>query len=127
MRPRYADLFQALLDPDDARSDAAFDAILFDRTDALPDIEEAYRTAPEAALRFYAIQLAGFTESEAAIPLVMSALADPDPSVRAEACRALEDLRARDAVDLLKARTTDLDPTVRRAAREALAALGGRS
>ena len=36
MRPRYADLFIRLRDPDPVKSDAAFDAILFDRGEALP-------------------------------------------------------------------------------------------
>ena len=35
MRPRYADLFKALLDEDPRRSDTAYDAVLFDRGDIL--------------------------------------------------------------------------------------------
>jgi HEAT repeat protein len=125
MRPRYADLFNALLDPDPRRADAAFDAVLFDRGEALPDLADLYRDNPrEPLLRFYAIQLMGFSEEPAAIPMVIDALDDHDPAVRAEACRALEDLRAKEAIPLLKARTDDLDPEVRRSAREALEALG---
>ena len=125
MRPRFADLFDALLDPDSSRADAAYDAILFERGEALADLAELYnRSSGEESLRFLAVQLMGFTEDRAAIPLVVAALDDAAPSVRAEACRALEDLRARDAGDELKARVTDLDANVRRAARDALTALG---
>jgi HEAT repeat protein len=125
MRPRYADLFKALVDPDPRRADAAFDAVLFDRGEALPDLAELYQQNPrEPQLRYYAIQLMGFSEDRKAIPLVLPALRDHDPAIRAEACRALEDLRAHDAAAELRERTDDLDPDVRRAAREALEALG---
>lgn len=124
MRPRYADLFRALKDPDLARADAAYDALLFDRGEALPDLHEAYRTfRKDATLRFYAIQLMSFSGDPRAIPLVMEALSDPDPQVRAEACRGLEDLGARSALHALRARTEDLDGNVREAAEEALQAL----
>jgi HEAT repeat protein len=126
VRPRYADLFQALRDPDPARADSAFDAILFDRADAIPDLAEAYGMfKKEPELRFCVVQLLGFTEDPRAIPHVMDALCDPDPGVRAEACRALEDLRARDATQALLERSEDLDPIVREAAREALGAMTG--
>lgn len=125
MRPRYADLFRALKDPDPARADAAYDALLFDRGEAIPDLVEAYRTSKrDAELRFYAVQLLAFSEDPRAVPYVVEALSDPDPSVRAEACRALEDLRAGTAAQALLARTEDLDPSVREAARDTLEALG---
>ena len=38
IRPRYVDLFEALKDPDPIRSDKAFDDILFERGNALPDL-----------------------------------------------------------------------------------------
>ena len=69
----------------------------------------------------------GFSGDDGAVPLVVKALDDADPSVRAEACRSLEDLRAKDALDALSKRTRDLDPHVRRAAREAVAVLTRRS
>ena len=126
MRPRYADLFQALRDPDSTRADAAYDAILFDRAEALPDLASCYADAKhDKLLRFYVIQLMGFSEDPRAIPHVMEALHDPDANVRAEACRALEDLRARDAISALRERTQDLDLGVREAALEALEALSG--
>lgn len=126
IRPRYADLFRALKDPDPARADAAFDAILFDRAEAVPDLISLYASAEDdATLRFFAVQLMGFSESADAVPAVSIALDDPAAGVRAEACRALEDLRARDMISSLKARTQDLDREVRRAAREAVAALTG--
>ena len=124
MRPRYRDLFSAMCDSDPYRADAAYDAVLFDRSEALPDLAELYRNSPrEPKLRFYAIQLMGFTEDSRAIPVVIEALSDHDPTVRAEACRALEDLGAVSALELLKARIDDLDPEVRRAAREATVAI----
>lgn len=127
MRPRYADLFRALKDPDLARADAAYDALLFDRGEALPDLALAYRTfKKDATLRFYAVQLMAFSGDARAIPHVIEALSDPDPQVRAEACRGLEDLGAAEAIAQLRARTEDLDPSVREAAREALDAIGHR-
>ncbi len=125
MRPRYADLFAALKDEDPHRSDAAYDAVLFDRGEALPDLEELYQNSvADEDLRFLAVQLMGFSEDSRAVPLVVAALQDPSPKVRAEACRAIEDLRARDAADDLMARADDMDVSVRRAARETLAAFG---
>ena len=124
MRPRYRDLFEALLDPDPAEADKAYDAVLFDRADALPDLTELYRSTDDANLRFYAVQLMGFSESQTAIPVVEEALRDADPGVRAEACRALEDLRARESGPALEERVDDVDPKVRRATREALGVLG---
>ena len=40
--------------------------------------------------------------------MVMEALTDHDPTIRAEACRALEDLGAVDALEDLRARVEDL-------------------
>ncbi len=121
MRPRYKDLFKALRDPDPTRADNAFDAILFDRGEAIPDLVECYQQArKDPMLRFYAVQLLGFTGDERAAEPVIAALADPDPEVRAEACRALEDLRCREAIPMLQACTRDENSEVRRAAREAL-------
>jgi HEAT repeat protein len=125
MRPRYRDLFDALLDPDPARADAAYDAVLFDRGEALPDLEELYASSNDPLLRFYAVQLMGFSEDKGAIPTVERCLEDPAPAVRAEACRALEDLRARKSAHLVEARLDDMDAKVRRAAREALSVLKG--
>ena len=125
MRPRYRDLFAAFRDPDPARADAAFDAVLFDRAEALPDLYELYQISHgELLMRYYAVQLMGFAEDENAIPMVMEALGDREALVRAEACRALEDLRANQAISKLEERVQDVDRDVRRAAREALAALG---
>jgi HEAT repeat protein len=76
-------------------------------------------------LRFYVVQLMGFSEDPKAISPVVGALKDPDPLVRAEACRGLEDLRARDAIPQLQERLEDLDAKVRSAAEETLRALGG--
>lgn len=125
MRPRYKDLFEALKDPDPVRADQAFDAILFDRGEAIPDLIECYRRSKkDPLLRFYAVQLLGFSGDRRAVDPVLEALDDPEAEVRAEACRALEDLKAREAKDPLEARTRDVDPEVRRAARETLEHLG---
>jgi len=123
MRPRYADLFRRMRDPDPVLADAAFDAVLFDRAEALPDLVECYQSARDAKMRFDVIQLLGFTESRLAVPTLMAALDDKDAAVRAEACHALEDVRAMDAIPLLEARLGDVDTEVRHAAAEALTAL----
>ena len=126
MRPRYADLFEALKDPDPVRADKAFDDILFDRGNALPCLIEAYdRPCDHPVVRYYLVQLMGFTEDPRAIPTVIAALDDPHPDVRAEACRALEDLRARDSLSNLHARLEDMEVKVRLAAEETIRALGG--
>jgi HEAT repeat protein len=126
MRPRFADLFEALKHPDPVRADKAFDSILFERGNALPDLKEAYGMfKTEPVVRYYIVQLLGFTEDPRAIPTVTTALADPHPDVRAEACRALEDLRARDSLPKLHSRLEDMDAKVRVAAEETIRALGG--
>ncbi len=126
MRPRYQDLFAALTDPDPARADSAYDSILFDRGDALEDLVELYhQSSDDATLRFYAVQLMGFSDAKTAVPHIESALKDIDAGVRAEACRALEDLRARRSVAKIEACMRDEDVQVRRAAREAVRMLGG--
>lgn len=124
MRPRYADLFRRMGDPDPVERDAAFDAVLFDRGEALPDLVSAYSSFSKDKLRrFYAVQLMGFSGDKKAIPPLMEALQDPEGLIRAEACRSLEDLRARKALPELRARLEDLDAEVRIAAREAIACL----
>ncbi len=124
MRPRYADLFIRLRDSDPVKSDAAFDAILFDRGEALPELIECYALAKkDHILRFYAVQLMGFSGHKGAFDTLITALDDPEPMVRAEACRSLEDLASKDAIPHLEARVEDLDPTVRLAAIEALDAI----
>ena len=124
MRPRYADLFIRLRDSDPVKSDAAFDAILFDRGEALPELIECYGLAKkDHILRFYAVQLMGFSGHLGALETLISALNDPEPMVRAEACRSLEDLGSAKAIDALEARVDDLDPAVRLAAIEALDAI----
>ncbi len=128
MRPRYADLFKRMRDPDLAKSDAAFDAVLFDRGQALPDIIECYElAASDHILRFYAIQLLGFSGSPEAIETLLFALNDPEPMVRAEACRSLEDIgmKTEPVHNALSARLDDIDSDVSQAAEEALNHLGG--
>lgn len=121
MRPRYADLFQRMRDPDPILSDAAFDAVLFDREDAIPDLGECYeKNRKDDELRFLAVQLLGFSGSRKAVPTLLLALDDKDPKVRAEACRSLEDIHARDCIPALESRLGDLDESVRVAAAEAL-------
>jgi len=121
VRTRYADLFEALSDPDPERADRAFDAILFDRAEALPELTECYKSAKRnARLRYLVIQLMGFADSTDAIPTIVDATNDPHPIVRAEACRALEDLIASDHLAVLEERLNDLDGRVRLAAKEAI-------
>lgn len=126
MQPRFADLFARLRDPDPDTRDAAFDAVLFERGRALPALVECYLTSRhDGIMRFYAIQLLGFSGDARAVPFVVQALQDADPAVRAEACRSLEDLEAVGEVGALEARLMDLDARVREAAEEALAGLQG--
>lgn len=124
MRPRYADLFRRMRDPDPELADAAFDAVLFDRHEAVPDLTECFlRSKRDPGMRFLCVQLLGFSGSTAAIHTLLEALEDEDARVRAEACRSLEDLGAAEATEALIARLDDVDPDVRATAREALAAL----
>lgn len=126
MRPRYADLFRRMRDPDPIKQDAAFDAVLFDRAGALPDVVECYQQcADDPLMRYFMVQLMAFSGAKAAVRPLVRALEDPDPLVRAEACRGLEDLRARAAAPALQARLNDLHPEVREAAADALDALRG--
>lgn len=121
MRPRYADIFQRMRDPDPVLSDAAFDAVLFDREDAIPDLAECYeKSRKDDELRFLVVQLLGFSGSRKAIPALLVALDDREPKVRAEACRSLEDINSRECIPALEARLGDLDEGVRIAAAEAL-------
>jgi HEAT repeat protein len=125
MRPRYADLFRRMRDPDPVAADAAFDAVLFDRADALPDLVECLqKSKKDPILRFLCVQLLGFSESAAALPALIEALDDKSALVRAEACRSLEDLAHPSSVAHLEARLGDVDAEVRVAAHEALAAFG---
>ena len=122
MRPRYADLFRRMRDADAAAADSAFDAVLFDRAEAVPDLIECFRKArKDHELRFMCVQLLGFSGAKKAIPVLVEALNDREAKVRAEACRSLEDLAPRDAVAALEARLDDVDEEVRLAAAEALA------
>ena len=121
MRPRYADLFRRMTDSDPMVADAAFDAVLFDRQEAVPDLVECYQNSKrEPQLRYFVVQLLGFSGSPSAVETLLEALNDRDSSVRAEACRSLEDLSARVAVPQLEARLSDADAEVRTAAAEAL-------
>lgn len=128
MRPRYKALFERMRDSDPVAADAAFDAVLFDREHAIPDVVECFDKAKkDPVLRFLCIQLLGFAGSESALPTIILALDDRDAFVRAEACRSLEDLRAKQAIPMLEARLIDVDEGVRQAAREALDGIvGGR-
>ena len=124
MRPRYADLFRRMRDPDPVLADAAFDAVLFDRAEAVPDIIECYqKSKKDDEMRFDMVQLLGFSGSSACVADLIEALEDKCARVRAEACRSLEDLRAAAAIPTLERRLTDVDENVRIAAQEALDAI----
>lgn len=124
MRPRYADLFRRMTDPDPMLADAAFDAILFDRQEAVPDLIEGYeKFKRDSQTRYLIVQLLGFSGSPSAVPVLLDALADKDSAVRAEACRSLEDLACTAAMPQLEARLADVDAEVRMAAKEAIEAL----
>ena len=126
MRPRYKALFDRMRDSDPVAADAAFDAVLFDREHAVPDVIECYDKAKkDPVLRFLCVQLLGFSGSEQAVPTILEALDDRDGFVRAEACRSLEDLRVKAAIPRLEDRLIDVDEGVRQAAREALDGISG--
>ncbi|MBN1337634.1 MAG: HEAT repeat domain-containing protein [Deltaproteobacteria bacterium] len=125
VRPRYADLVRRLQDLDPCAADKAFDALLFDRGEAVPDIAAAYGSWELPPLvRRDLIQLLGFSECPDAVATVEVALEDPAPTVRAEACRSLVDLRSRVSLPLIRRRLKDLDAEVRGAALDAVRALG---
>ena len=125
MRARFKTLFQRMRDPDPVKADAAFDAVLFEREGALPDLIECLELADDSLLRFLCVQLLGFTGCSEAIGPLVGALDDPDPTVRAEACRALEDLGARDALSALRTRLDDVSEEVRLSAAEAILGIDG--
>jgi HEAT repeat protein len=126
MRPRYADLFRRMRDADPELADAAFDAVLFDREEAVADLVECYDKAKkDAEMRFLCVQLLGFSGSRAGIPTLLAALEDKSPRVRAEACRSLEDVGAPEVTQAVRARLDDMDEDVRLAALEALEQLEG--
>ncbi len=125
VRPRYADLIRRLQDPDPHSADKAFDALLFDREVAVPDLAVAYGAWNLPLLvRRDLVQLLGFSECPDAVPVVETALEDPAPAVRAEACRSLVDLRSRASLPWIRRRLKDLDAEVRGAALDAVHVLG---
>jgi hypothetical protein len=121
--PRYAELFQALLDTNQERADKAFDDILFDRQLAVPAlIEQLFRSKGNHNMRYLCVQLLGFSESPLAIEPILLALQDTDVFVRKEACMALEDLKivTADVFEALEDRLCDLNPEVAQAANECI-------
>jgi len=124
IRPRYADLFARMRSQNPDERDAAYDAVLFERRGAIPDLIACYTLAKkEYLLRFYAIQLLGFTRAKEAVPTLLVALNDPEAMVRAESCRGLGDIGLKDCLTDLKQRLDDMDMGVRVAAAEAIAAI----
>jgi len=124
MRPRYADLFRRMRDPDPELADAAFDAVLFDRELAVPDLIECLESSRrDPEMRFLCVQLLGFSGAAEAVPPLLAALDDRSARVRAEACRSLEDIGAPEAAAAVRSRLDDLDEDVRLAAMEAMESL----
>ena len=121
--PRYAELFQALLDSDQERADKAFDDILFDRQLAVPAlIEQLVSSKDNHTLRYFCVQLLGFSESPIAVDPIINALQDTDVHVRKEACLALEDLKITtpEVFEALEDRLCDLNPDVAKAANDCI-------
>ena len=128
MRPRYKDLFARMASKDVDERDKAFDAVLFDRSHALPDLAELYQEARnDANLRFMATQLISFTSSKRAWPHLIEALRDEDTRIRVEACLGLEELKCVEALDALEGMLNDRDVEVRQAAATAISALRKRA
>ena len=118
--PRYADLFNGMIDSDRMRADQAFDAVLFERHLAVPALIEQYENAVDnEIMRYLCVQLLGFSDSKKAINALIIALDDTSAMVRREACFALEDLKATDAIDAIERRKQDMDASVRQVAEEA--------
>jgi HEAT repeat protein len=121
--PRYAELFAALLDSNQERADKAFDDILFDRQLAVPAlIEQLLRSKDNHNMRYFCVQLLGFSESPLAIEPILLALQDTNVFVRKEACMAIEDLKivTADVFEALEDRLCDLNPEVAQAANECI-------
>ena len=121
--PRYAELFEALLDPNQERADKAFDDILFDRQLAVPAlIEQLILSKDNNSMRYLCVQLLGFSESPLAIDPILLALQDTNVFVRKEACLALEDLKivTSDVFEALEDRLCDLNPEVAQAATDCI-------
>jgi len=118
------DLVADLSDGDRRRVDERRDELVPHGAQTVPELESLYRSAEDPVSRFYAVQLLGFSGSPTAIRVLLDALGDTAPSVRAEACRSLEDLGIAAACSRLGACMEDPDEAVRRAAREAVRAIG---
>jgi HEAT repeat protein len=121
--PRYAELFTALLDTDQERADKAFDDILFDRKLAVPALIEQLLSAKDnPTLRYFCVQLLGFSESPIAVDPILNALQDTNAVVRKEACFALEDLKVvtPEVIEGLEDRLNDLSAVVAQSASECL-------
>jgi len=123
LTPRYRDLFAAMLHEDDTIANEAYDNILFERALAVPYLCNQYdlahhKTAQDRKLRYFCIQLLGFSGSKSAKNTVIHALSDEDPYVRKEALYAVEDLKIKSATDQVRNRLQDLDGEVRRVAQE---------
>ncbi|MBM74497.1 MAG: hypothetical protein CMK59_03780 [Proteobacteria bacterium] len=116
--PRYRDCFASLTSADSSEVDAAFDSILFDRELAVPALIEKYMSKPSDDLRYFCVQLMGFSGSTTAVPTLLKALNDPSAEIRSEACLSLEDLNAYEYLNLIEERLQDLDETVRQIAQE---------
>ena len=118
--PRYADLFERMLDADRIEADKAFDAVLFERHLAVEALIEQYgKSSENEIMRYLCVQLLGFSDSQKAINALIIALDDTSAMVRREACFALEDLKAFDAIEAIERRKQDMDSSVRQVAEEA--------
>jgi len=123
LTPRYRDLFAAMLHEDDNIANEAYDNVLFERKLAVPYLCNQYelahtKTAQDRKLRYFCIQLLGFSGAKNSQKIVLQALSDEDAHVRKEALYAVEDLKLKSATDHVRNRLQDLDPDVRRVAQE---------
>ncbi len=92
-------------------SDVASDAIVAALTDETPTV------------RFNAVKAAGEGRIYAAAPLLLEALRDPWPGIRAHAALSLAALGKEDAIDLIRPLLTDRSDLARAAARSAILVL----
>ena len=79
LTPRYRDLFAAMLHEDDNIANEAYDNVLFERKLAVPYLCNQYdlaykKTAQDRKLRYFCIQLLGFSGSKSSQKTVLKAL-----------------------------------------------------
>jgi len=108
---------------DDVRSEEAALAVGGLGDVALPALRDLL-AGTDSDRRWWAVRTLAAVGTVAARELLVAALEDPDPAVRACAAQGLGELRAEEAVAGLVRRMTDSSPLVSRVAADGLARIG---